>query len=70
MFDYSTFKVMHRHGDLWVEVAPHEHHDAAAHDPERSWVHHPRLYRCTGCDEEVMVVPNSGTEEDASGSPA
>lgn len=63
MMDYSTFKLLHRHGDDWVELGPREHHDAAQHDPERSWMHHARLYRCSRCDEEVMVVPNSAEDE-------
>ena len=62
MIDYSTFKLIHRHGDTWVELAPGEHHDAAEHDPERGWMRHARLFRCTRCDEEVMVVPDTGEE--------
>jgi hypothetical protein len=69
MIDYSTFKLMHRHGDDWVELHPHGHHDVAEHDPERTWMRHSRLYRCSGCDEEVMIVPNAGLEEEGAGPP-
>jgi hypothetical protein len=62
MYDYSTFKLTHRHGDEWVELQPHEHHDAADHDPERGWLRHPRLFRCIRCAEEVMVTPNLAEE--------
>ncbi len=51
MYDYSTFKLTHRHGDEWVELKPREHHDAAELDPERNWLRHARLFRCTKCEE-------------------
>lgn len=63
MFDYSTFKLMHQHGNDWVELKPKEHHDVAEHDPERSWMRHSRLYLCTKCDEEVRVLPNPAEDE-------
>jgi hypothetical protein len=65
MIDYSLFKLMHRHGDVWVELKPQEPHDAAEVDPERGWLRHGRLFRCRSCDEEVMVVPSPAEEEES-----
>jgi hypothetical protein len=48
----------HRHSDgTWTPLKP-LHHDAAAHDAERSWARR-TIYRCD-CGEEVSV-----TERDA-----
>ena len=69
MYDYSTFKLMHRHGDEWVELRPTEHHDSAELDPERGWLRHSRLFRCTRCAEEVSVVPNPVLEEEGAAPP-
>lgn len=49
--------VRHRHGDgSWgsMESVGRAHHDPAQHDPERDWGKG-RLFRCTGCDEEIVV---------------
>jgi hypothetical protein len=51
-----TLRLQHRHDDGSVgifEPAP-SHHDPAAHDQERDWGTG-TLYRCTTCDEEVLV---------------
>ncbi|MEW5990491.1 MAG: hypothetical protein AB1736_03980 [Chloroflexota bacterium] len=55
--DYPTFKLPHPHGDQRVPMHEGSHHDVAAHDPERDWVGGARVFRCTSCDEEVIVVP-------------
>jgi hypothetical protein len=49
-------RLRHRHDDGSVgEFEPVEpHHSPADHDPEREWGSG-TLYRCTSCDEEVMV---------------
>ena len=57
MIDYANLRLMHFHGDEAValdEVAT-PHHDAAAHDIERRVGWFRRVYRCTTCDEEVIV---------------
>jgi hypothetical protein len=58
----AQYRLEHRHDDgTWrtmVEVPVH--HDSAQHDPERSWGVK-RLFRCTRCDETVLITP----EEDA-----
>ena len=33
-----------------------QHHDAAQHDPERSWGIR-RLFRCKTCEEELTISP-------------
>jgi hypothetical protein len=58
----AQYRIEHRHGD--GSVAPMTevpvHHDSTQHDPERSWGVK-RLFRCTRCDETVLIAP----EEDA-----
>jgi hypothetical protein len=51
-------RIEHRHDDgSWAEMLEDESpHDPAAHDPERSWGRR-RLFRCTRCDETVLVGP-------------
>jgi hypothetical protein len=52
----------HRHGDQWQEMVEVSPHDSSEVDPERGWTGG-RLFRCVGCDEEVMV----GSPTDAAG---
>jgi hypothetical protein len=52
------FQISHRHNDgSWgrMEERP-AHHDAAEHDPERSWSRR-RIFRCTSCEESVTLIP-------------
>jgi hypothetical protein len=63
MIEYQNFKLMHLHGDdrfPMTEAAPL---DAADLDPERAWAHGERVFRCTGCDGQIVVVPE-GREAD------
>src|SRR5256885_9991380 len=47
-YDYRDFKLMHRHGpDDWAELRPHNPHDAASYDPERTWGESAQLFKCT-----------------------
>ncbi len=57
MIDYQTLKLMHRHGTDWVELEPHDPHDPASLDIERTYARGARIFKCTKCDEEVAVVP-------------
>jgi hypothetical protein len=61
----AEYRLSHRHGDgSWAEFAEAPlHHGAVEHDPERGWGLG-RLFRCTSCDEAVVVVP-----ADADGDP-
>ena len=62
-------RVQHRHNDgSWGELAPERgHHDAAAHDPESDWSKGRRLYRCTTCDEEVLISSDRADQEPLGG---
>ena len=65
MYDYRDFKLMHRHGpDDWAKLRPHNPHDAASYDPERTWGEGAQLFKCTRCDEEVVVVPTDPQDRD------
>lgn len=66
--DYQSFKLMHLHGDERFPMHEGRHHDATDHDPERGWVSGARIFRCTRCDEEVVVMPPGNTVSD--GKPA
>jgi hypothetical protein len=59
MFDYQTVKLLHHHGNQdWVAMAPSPaDHDPASHDPERAWLEGATIYKCTQCDEEVVLAP-------------
>jgi len=50
-------RLMHRHGDEWKEMTPVADHSPDARDPERRLLRGERLYRCSGCDAEMAVVP-------------
>jgi len=53
-----SLRLQHRHDDgSWgsFEPAP-PHHSPTDHDPERDWASG-TIYRCTTCDEEVLVSP-------------
>jgi len=57
MFDYRTLQLMHVHGGTHVPMVERSHHDAAEHDPERNWRAGSRIFRCTTCEDEVVVLP-------------
>ena len=62
MFDYQTIKLMHRHGgDDYAPMAEGTEHGSSAHDPERSWLKGARIFRCTQCEDEIVIVPNGDT---------
>ena len=62
----AQYRLEHRHSDgSWASMEPvRQHHDPAEHDPERAWSVR-RIFRCTRCDETVMIGP----EEDAPPAP-
>jgi hypothetical protein len=56
--------LQHRHGDgSWAQMERVEH-DSAEYDAERSWMRG-AIFRCTTCDEQVMVTEGEAdrTEE-------
>ncbi len=64
MIDFQAVQLLHRHDPN--EPAPMEEvsrRRLAATDEEREWPHGARLFRCTKCDEEVLVGrPSAGRE--------
>jgi hypothetical protein len=57
MIDYENLKLLHRHGDEWLPMTvsrADDHHDAAAHDPERA-AFHGWIYHCSTCEDEVAI---------------
>jgi hypothetical protein len=52
------YRIEHRHNDgSWAPMAEdRSHHDAADHDAERTWGRR-TLFRCTRCDETVLLEP-------------
>ena len=57
MYDFRTFNLMHVHGSEHIPMEERGGANPAAHDPERSWLEGARIFRCTACDEEIVVVP-------------
>ena len=54
MLNDVSFRLMHRHGNEYV---PMVEHGAPDHDPEKGWVRGARIFRCTSCEEEVVLIP-------------
>lgn len=61
MFNIDLARMMHRHGDKWMEMVPHDAHSPEARDPERRLLRGEQVYKCEGCDEEVRIMgPDTG----------
>jgi hypothetical protein len=58
VLNFETNRIMHRHGNDWVEMRPVDSHSPDARDPERELLRGKRLFRCSECDEEIQVAPN------------
>jgi len=53
--------LQHRHNDgSWARMERVEH-DSAEYDAERSWMHG-NVFRCSACDEQVMVTEGSADQ--------
>ena len=50
-----AWRVMHRHGDEWIQMERRPAHDPAETDPERHWGEG-AIYACPKCDDQVSVV--------------
>ncbi len=61
MLELQGMKLMHWHGGKdWVEmIETGGDHTVAAHDMERSWLKGGKIYRCSSCEEQIAVVPQS-----------
>jgi hypothetical protein len=58
MFDYQTVKLLHRHGtNDYAPMVEGTDHTSTTHDPERAWLRGARLFRCTTCEDEVILAP-------------
>ena len=57
MLNIDLARVMHRHGDRWLEMSPAEDHSPDPRDPERRMLRGEQIFRCQGCDEEIRIVP-------------
>ena len=68
MFDYKTVKLLHHHGnDDWVPMLEETEHGSAAHDMERAWLRGGRLYKCTTCEEEIVITEPPDARPDKPG---
>lgn len=72
MFDFQTVKLMHRHGDdQWSPYVEGTDHSPSTHDPERSWLKAgARIFRCSNCADELMVLPAGEPDGESSGNKA
>ena len=56
MLNFETNRIMHRHGNDWVEMRPVDSHSPDPRDPERELIRGQSLFRCSACDEEIQVT--------------
>jgi hypothetical protein len=56
LLNFETNRIMHRHGNDWVEMRPVDSHTPDSRDPERALIRGQRLFRCVACDEEIQVT--------------
>jgi hypothetical protein len=58
MYDFQTIKLMHRHGaDDYAPMVETSEHGPEAHDPERAWLRGARIFKCSKCEDEILVTP-------------
>jgi hypothetical protein len=57
VIDYETFKLMHQHADGWHEMQSRPVLDSASDDIERQVLKHGLTFRCSACDQEVVIAP-------------
>ena len=59
MLNFQAMRLLHRHDEN--DYIPMAEHGVDAHDPERELLRGElrgaRVFRCTTCPEEVLVVP-------------
>lgn len=68
MFDYQTVKLLHLHGDdEYVPMTEASEHTSATHDAERSWLRGARIFRCSRCDETIVMTPAAEPNTEAPG---
>jgi hypothetical protein len=57
----SQLEMLHRHGGEWAPLEPAEHMTPDDHDIERRLLRGDKLFKCTECDLEILVVPPDET---------
>ncbi|MEP7040415.1 MAG: hypothetical protein ABI864_02460 [Chloroflexota bacterium] len=55
MLNIDMARLMHRHGDDWVEMSPVAARSPDSRDLERKLLAGERAYRCDSCDEEIAI---------------
>ena len=55
VFNIDVARIMHKHGDDWVEMSPVADWSPDGHDPERKLLAGQRAFRCHACDEEIAI---------------
>ncbi len=65
MLNFEVMQLIHRHDDGSVapmaDAGPHL--SPAQEDEERTWLRGGRIFRCTQCNEEVVVGQSAGSAE-------
>lgn len=65
MIQLSQLEMLHRHGNDWVPLEQVvEHNTPADHDMERRLLRGDKLFKCTECELEILVVPPGDNEEE------
>lgn len=54
--DYRDFRILHPHGSERVEMR-RQPHDPAEGDPERKWGKGAVVFKCTRCEEGIVILP-------------
>ena len=67
MIQLNQLEMLHRHGDDWAPLKPEEHSTPSDHDVERRLLRGDKLYKCTECDLEILVVPPDEGEQNQGG---
>jgi len=65
VLNFQESQLMHLHGEQRYPMSERGPIDAADQDPERGWVKGGRVFRCTQCDEEIVVAPIDDRRPDA-----
>lgn len=56
MVPLSSTQLLHRHDNDWTPLEEVDH-SSVDHDLERRLLRGDRLFKCTECDLEILVVP-------------
>ena len=68
MLNFQAMLLMHRHDDgSAAPMAEAAHESASTEDEERAWLRGARIFRCTECNEEVVVGAPQGSSEGQAG---